>query len=98
MVNDFHNFLVTLTLCLSPFSLGGKRNVLPMRSSGSKVGIGLDPDGFSSFLDLMKTVGVLCFGEELSECSSGDPEENCLQKGQKMERPPLHVVQAYGWE
>ena len=21
-----------------------------------------------------------------------------LQKGQKMQKPPLHVVQAYGWE
>ena len=28
-----------------------------MRPSGSKVGIGLDPDGFSSSLDLMKTTG-----------------------------------------
>ena len=45
-----------------------------MRSSGSKVGIGLNPDGFSSFLDLMKTVEVLCFGEEPSGLPSGDPE------------------------
>ena len=28
-----------------------------------------------SHLDLMKTVGVFCFGEEPSECPSGDPEE-----------------------
>ena len=49
-------FLATLTLCLSPFSSGGKRNVFPMRPAGSKVGIGLDPDGFSLSLDLMKTV------------------------------------------
>ena len=45
-----------------------------MRSSGSKVGIGLDPGGFSSSLDLKKTVGVFCFGEEPSEGSSGDRE------------------------
>ena len=43
----FTTFLVTLALCLSPFYSGGKRNVCPMRPSGSKVGIGLDPDGFS---------------------------------------------------
>ena len=66
-------FLVTLALCLSPFSSGGKRNVLPIRSARSKVGIGLDPDGFSSSLDLMKTVGVFFFGEEPSEYPSGDP-------------------------
>ena len=69
-----------------------------MKSSGLKVGIGLDPDGFSSSLDLMKTVGVFCFGEEPSEGSSGDLEEIYLQKGQKMQKPPLHVVQTYGWE
>ena len=46
-----------------------------MRSSGSKVCTGLDPDGFSSLLDLMKTVGVLSFGEDPSEGPSGDPEE-----------------------
>ena len=46
-----------------------------MRSSGSKVGIGLDPDGFSSSLDLMNTVGVFWFGEEPSEGHSGDPDE-----------------------
>ena len=42
--------------------------------SGSKVGIGLDPDGFSSSLDLMKTVGVFSFGEEPCEGSCGHPE------------------------
>ena len=52
-----------------------------MRSSGSKVDIGLDPDGFSSSLDLMKTVGVFCFGEEPSEYSSGDPEEILSSEG-----------------
>ena len=64
--------LVALALCLSPFSSGGKRNV------------GLDPDRFSSSLDLMKTVGVLCCGEEPSEGPSDDSEEIYLQKGQKM--------------
>ena len=43
-----------------------------MRSSGSEVGISLDPDGLSSSLDLMKTVGVFTFCEELSECPTGD--------------------------
>ena len=60
--------------------------MLPIRSLGSNVGIGLDPDGFSSSLDLMKTVGAFCFGEEPSGAPSGD------------QKPPLHVVQAYGWE
>ena len=52
-----------------------------MRSAGSKVGIGLDPDGFSSSLDLMKTVGVFCFGEEPSEGTSGDPEQILSSEG-----------------
>ena len=52
-----------------------------MRSSGSKVGIGLDADGFSSSPDLMKTLGVFCFGEEPSECLSGDPEEILSSEG-----------------
>ena len=64
--------LVTFALCLTPFDSGGKRNILPMRSLGSKVGIGLDPDGLSSSLDLMKTVGVF-FSEEPSEDIPGDP-------------------------
>ena len=80
--------LVTLALCLSPFSSGGSRNVLPIRSLGSKVGIGLDPDGLGAFVS----------GEEPSGSPSGDPEEIYIQKGQKMQKPPLHVVQAYGWE
>ena len=67
-------FLITLALCLSPFFSGGKRNVLPIKSVRSKVGIGLDPDGFSTSLDLMKTVGVFCFGEEPFDGPSGDPE------------------------
>ena len=52
-----------------------------MRSSGSKVGIGLDPDGFSSSLDMMKTVGVFCVGDEHSEGPSGDPEEILSSEG-----------------
>ena len=69
-----------------------------MRSLGSNVGIALDPDGFSSSLDLMKTVGAFCSGEDPSVDPSGDPEEFYLKKGQKMQKPPLHVVQANGWE
>ena len=34
----------------------------------------MDPDGFSLSLNLMKTVGVFCFGEEPSEGPSGDLE------------------------
>ena len=61
-----------------------------MRSSASKVCIGLDPDGFSSSLDLMKTVGVFCFGEEPSEIPSGDPEEILSSEGSEdAETSPL---------
>ena len=89
MVNDFHNFSAILALCLSPFSSGGKRNVLPIRSAGSKVGIGLDPDGFASSLDLMKTVGVFCFSEGPSEGPSGDPEEIlCIEGSEDVETSP----------
>ena len=52
-----------------------------MRSSRSKVGIGLDPDGFSSSLDLMRTVGVLWLGEEPCEGCSGDPDEILSSEG-----------------
>ena len=37
--------------------------------------MGLDPDGVSSSLDLMKTVGVFSFGEEPSEGPTCDPDE-----------------------
>ena len=73
--------LVTLALCLSPFSSGGSRNALPIRSLGSKVGIGLDPDGFSSSLDLIKTVGPFYFGKEPSGDPSGDPGEILSSEG-----------------
>ena len=73
--------LATLALWLYPFSLGGRRNVLPIRSLGSKVGIGLDPDGFPSSLDLMKTVGAFWFGEEPSGDPSGYPEEILSSEG-----------------
>ena len=76
--------LVTLSLCLSPFYSGGSKKVLPIRSLGSKVGIGLDPDGFSSPLAPMKTIGAFWTGEEPSGDPSGDPEEFYLQKVQKM--------------
>ena len=41
----------------------------------------MDPDGFSSSLDLMKTVGVFCFCEEPSGDPSGDPEEILSSEG-----------------
>ena len=69
-----------------------------MRSSGSKVGIGLDSDGFSSSLNLMKTVGVFCFVTEPSEGSSGDPDEILSSEGPEDVETSLLVVQAYGWE
>ena len=34
----------------------------------------MDPDGLSSSLDLMKTVGVFCFVEEPSDGPHHDPE------------------------
>ena len=59
---------------MPPFSQGGKRNVLPMRSSGSKVCTGLDPDGFSSSLDLMKMRFPVVMHEILSSEGSEDVE------------------------
>ena len=41
----------------------------------------MDPDGFSSSLALMKTVGAFCFGEEPYESPSGDPEEILSSEG-----------------
>ena len=46
----------------------------------------------------MRTVGVFCFGEELSEGPSCDPEEILPSERSEDVEPPLHVVQAYGWE
>ena len=51
------------------------------RSLGSKVGIGLDPDGFSSSLDLMTTLGAFGFVGEPSGDPSGDPEEILSSEG-----------------
>ena len=59
-----------------------------MRSLGSNVGIGLDPDGFSSSLDLMKTVGAFCSVEEPSGYPSGDPEEILSSEGSEDDRIP----------
>ena len=60
-----------------------------MRSSGSKVGIGLDPDGFSSSLDLMKTAGIFCFSEDPCEVTIGDPDEILSSEGSEdMETSP----------
>ena len=41
----------------------------------------MDPDGFSSSLDLMKTVGVFCSGGEPSGDPSGHPEEILSSEG-----------------
>ena len=41
----------------------------------------MDPDGFSSSLDLMKTVGAFCFVGEPSGDPSGDPEEISSSEG-----------------
>ena len=41
----------------------------------------MDPDGFSSSLDLMKTVGAFCSGEEPYGAPSGDPEEILSSEG-----------------
>ena len=41
----------------------------------------MDPDGFYSSLDLMKTVGAFCFGEEPSREPSSDPEEILSSEG-----------------
>ena len=41
----------------------------------------MDPDGFSLSLDLMKTVGAFCSGEEPSGAPSGDPEEGLSSEG-----------------
>ena len=88
--------LVTLALCLSSFSSGGSKKVLPMRSLGSNIGKGLDPDGFSSSLDLIKTVGSSVPVSNLLGIQVVIQRKFYLQKGQKMQKPPLHVVQAYG--
>ena len=62
---------------------------------GSKVGIGLDPDGFSLSLDLMKTVWVFGFGEEPSEGLSliGKPTDEDLEK-----YPAVHLTGPNGWD
>ena len=41
----------------------------------------MDPDGLSSSLDMMKTVGVFCSGGEPSGYQSGDPEEILSSEG-----------------
>ena len=58
----------------------------------------MDPDGFSSSQDLMKTEGAFCFGEEPTGAPSGEPEKSLSSEGSEMQKSPLHVVQAYGWE
>ena len=41
----------------------------------------MDPDGFSSSLDLMKTVRAFCSDEEPSGDTSGGPEEILSSEG-----------------
>ena len=41
----------------------------------------MDPDGFSSSLDLMKTVRAFCLGEEPYGSPSRDPEEILSSEG-----------------
>ena len=41
----------------------------------------MDPDGFSSSLNLMKSVGAFCSGEEPYGAPSGDPEEILSSEG-----------------
>ena len=69
-----------------------------MRLLGSNVGIGLDPDGFSSSLDLMKTVGAFCSGEEPSGDTSDDPEEILSSEGSEDAETSPPCGEAYGWE
>ena len=68
-----------------------------MRSLGSNVGIGLDPDGFSSSLDLMKTVGAFCSGEEPSGSPSGDPEEILSSEGSEDAETNRNMSKSMGW-
>ena len=58
----------------------------------------MDPDGFSSSLVLMKTVGVFFFGEETSQSPSHDPEVILSSEGPEDVETSPHVVQDYGWE
>ena len=54
----------------------------------------MDPDGFSSSLDLMKTVGAFCSGEEPFGAPIGDPEEFLSSEGSEDVtefRQPLQV-------
>ena len=60
----------------------------------------MDPDGFSSSLDLMKTVGAFCFGKETSGDPSGDPEEILSSEGSEDAEtsPPCHASLWFGVE
>ena len=58
----------------------------------------MDPDGFSSSLDLMKTVEALCSGEYSSRDPCGDPEDILSSELSEDAETSPRVVQAYGWE
>ena len=70
-------FLVTFALSLSPFSCGERRNVMPIKLSGSNSGMGLIMDAPAlSCIYLMKTVGTLgdLVGLEPSEVLTDVPD------------------------
>ena len=52
------------------------------------MGIGLHLDGFSSSLDLMRTIGTLWFGEEPSGVPSEDPDGFYFQGSDDAETSP----------
>ena len=54
-------FCLMDTLCYSPFRLGGKRKVLPMRSCGLDSAMGLLTDLSRSCWDLTSVVGLGLF-------------------------------------
>ena len=56
--------------------------------------MGLDPDGLSSSLDLMKNVNAFCFNDEPSEGPTGDPDEMLSSEEPEDEE----TIQAYDWE
>ena len=58
----------------------------------------MDPDGFSSSLDLMKTVGAFCSGEEPSGDPSIDPEEILSSEGSDPDWKGSKYIVQVEWE
>ena len=73
--NDLNHFMVTFALYLSPLSPGGRRKVLPTRSSWLNSGKDLLEVGPSSCLDYTKTVGVSCW----IDLPTSEEEVGCLR-------------------